>query len=188
MRNSQRVKDIAADLPGFSTDEDGNMKFTLRHDISFGATPEEVIETEYRNGFPHDKYGTAHYNDMLFEAENDYQLNYVFRFKIRGKKRAFLGCLPVFRFEYDFDKNDKKLYRFLYVPKRGDSDYFFFLKDAIQEKHGLPNPDSYDKKDWSRWPDHRHWRLSDNTEYCIIIDLWISKYDTCFLAYRRQKE
>ena len=167
-------KDIVAALPGFTND-----RFILRHGITFGSTPKEVIEAEYKNGFPHKKYGTCDYDDMLLETRFDYELNYKYE-----KKYEWLGEMPLYSFEYDFDKNEKKLYWVTYVFKKSASGSFFPLILAVQEKHGLPDPDC-NKKAVSGDRLMR-WIISENAEYNIIIDLWKSSNSTCVLSYKRE--
>ena len=110
------IRELMDELPGFAT-TGGQERFVLRHGLSFGARPQDVVDEERKNGIRHRKEGMTDAEGMLFEAEEDFQLNYVYP---KAAADLNLAGIPLYRFEYDFDRKEKRLYRFWYVFRLGE--------------------------------------------------------------------
>ena len=174
-------------LPGFAT-ADGEERFFLRHRISFGARPQEVVDEERKNGFRHRKEGMTDAEGMLFETEEDFQLNYEYP---KAAADLDLAGVPLYRFEYDFDKAEKRLYRFWYVFRLGEGSPWFALSLALRQKYGDPDPVISAKlhDPGSRehcMYDRLCWKLRDSSGNTITVNLWRSRFAACFLMYRRE--
>lgn len=182
------IRELMDELPGFAT-TGGQERFVLRHGISFGARPQDVVDEERKNGIRHRKEGMTDAEGMLFEAEEDFQLNYVYP---KAAADLNLAGIPLYRFEYDFDRKEKRLYRFWYVFRLGEgSSPWFALSLALRKKYGDPVPDisagQIGSVTWKNWKHNRLcWKLRDIGGRTVAVNLWNSEPGVCFLMYRRE--
>lgn len=152
--------------------------FTLRGGIQFGMSPDEVIEIEASNGFHYDLTSKG---DILYKGKNNYQLYF------EDKNIGFLGTLPIYRFEYDFDLDEKLMYQFYYVLKGKDA--YEYLVPSLTQKYGTPDAASnFSTELYRELGDENHlahsrWLVTAD-EDAVVIDIWENKYDVCFLVYQ----
>ena len=164
---------LLAVISGSAFAEEG---FSLRGGIRFGMSPDEVIEIEKSNGYDYDLNSNG---EKLYESDYSYQLYYQ---SCGGQ----LGNLSIFRFEYDFDLADKKMYQFYYVFKGQDA--YSYLYEALTKKYGAADNSIPQKTEtFSRIQlglrSSSRWAVPDG-DNIVVIDLWDNEYNTCFLAYQ----
>ena len=154
--------------------------FTLRGGIKFGMTPEEIIEIEKSNGY---EYTLTSKGDVLYDAGTCYNLYY-------GQSDsvfAYLGKQPIMRYEYDFDKANKRMYQFYYVFQTG-KEAFDYLTDALCTKYGSCDPSP--RFSTEKYADLGHFQIAHNCwsvpdgNNTVVIDLWHNDYGICFLSYQ----
>lgn len=153
-------------------------RFSLRGGVMFGMAPDEVISIEASNGFQHDLTSSG---DVLYKTDDNYQLYF------QEHDIGTLGKMPIFRFEYDFDLVNKKMYQFYYVFRQEGA--YEYLLPALTGKYGAPAADCslyteefLGMKD-NYLLDHSCWVL-EYADETIVIDLWYNSFGTCFLAYQ----
>ncbi len=177
------IQDIVTALPGFVKTAEGETCFTLRHGIRFGMTSGEVIRIERKNGFQYKDYDMDD-GEALYDSGYNYQLNY-------QPPGANLGGLKLNRFEYDFTRHDKTLYQFYYGFPMPSGECYFPISNALEKKFGPATPDGRISEKFSsvgkdRVNAHVGWTLPDDESYFIVIDLWITFMEVCYLSFQRQ--
>lgn len=157
-------------------------EFSLRGGVKFGMSPEEVIAIESSNGFKHDLTNDGEL--LYYSSDSDnYQLYY------QDNPLGKMGKIPIFRFEYDFDATEQKMYQFYYVfDEEGACSY---LSEALIAKYGMPSqhPATFTELYLSRGADshltHNCWTVESGEGKLVVIDIWDNSYGTCFLVYQQ---
>ena len=155
-------------------------RFSIRGGVTFGMSPEEIIEIEKANGLqPREVSGGGY----LYESGRDLQLYY----GAKGNPlNANLGLLKIMRFEYDFTSAGRKMYQLVYVLEEKGA--YSYLADALSAKYG-PSDESialstaqYEYIGDDSHLNHGRWSVPD-ADGTVVIDLWDNQYGICFLAY-----
>ena len=148
--------------------------FSLRGGIRFGMTPEEIIGIEKSNGFNNTLTRSG---DLLYTTKDSLQLYY-------NDNTGYLGILPIFRYEYDFDPVSVKMFQFYYVFDVENA--YEYLLQPLTEKYGKPDPSvsivSLKHSEYGTRDKESRW-LIDDGENRVLVDLWENSPKSCMLAY-----